>query len=96
MKIEEDLAPEVDEEIKEAYHEIKRKKHAFREEHALKRHRTAYEKNKSMDRLKEVFEEKGLDSSLVEERMRNRSRSKSLAQIKEKREDVGGEMMDED
>ncbi len=48
MKIEDDLAPEVDEEIEEAFHEIKRKKHAFREEHALKRNRTAIQKNKSM------------------------------------------------
>ena len=48
MKIEEDLKPEVDEEIQEAYNEIKRKKHAFREEHALKRNRTTVQKNKSM------------------------------------------------
>jgi hypothetical protein len=39
---------ELDEEIEEAFHEIKRKKHAFREEHALKRNRTAIQKNKSM------------------------------------------------
>lgn len=38
--------------------------------------------------------EKGLDSSLVEERMRNRSRSKSLAEIKKKKGSEG--MMDED
>lgn len=42
------------------------------------------------------MEEKGLDASLVEERMRNRSRSKSLSQIKQKNEDVEGDMMDED
>lgn len=42
------------------------------------------------------MEDKGLDASLVEERMRNRSRSKSLSQIKQKREDVEGDMMDED
>lgn len=52
MKIEEDLAPEVDGEIQEAFHEIKRKKHAFREEHALKRNRTAVQKNKSMEKFK--------------------------------------------
>jgi len=62
----------------------------------LKRYRTAYDKNKSMEKFKEVMGEKGIDTTLVEERMRNRSRSKSLAQIKQKREDVGGDMMDED
>jgi|GEM_PF-3264936 len=35
-----------------------------------------------MEKFKEVMEEKGIDTSLVEERMRNRSRSKSLAKIK--------------
>lgn len=49
-----------------------------------------------MEKFKEVMGEKGIDTTLVEERMRNRSRSKSLAQIKQKREDVGGDMMDED
>ena len=62
----------------------------------MKRYRTAYDKNKSMEKFKEVMGEKGIDTTLVEERMRNRSRSKSLAQIKQKREDVGGDMMDED
>jgi hypothetical protein len=32
----------------------------------LKRYKTAYEKNKSMDKFKEVLEGKGLDASLVE------------------------------
>lgn len=38
-----------------------------------------------MSEFKEVLEEKGLDASLVEDRMRNRSRSRSLAEIKAKR-----------
>jgi len=38
-----------------------------------------------------VLEGQGLDTSLVEERMRNRSRSRSLAEIKAKR---GGDMED--
>ncbi len=43
-----------------------------------------------MDKFKEVLESKGLDASLVEERMRNRSRSKSLADLKKKRESESG------
>jgi thymidine phosphorylase len=78
---------------REAYQDIKRKKHAFREEHALKRGKTALTKNKSMSKFKEVLEGQGLDASLVEERMRNRSRSRSLAEIKAKR---GGDMEDEE
>ena len=58
----------------------------------LKKNKTAHPKNKSISKLKEVFEEKGLDTSLVEERMRNRSRSRSLMAIKAKK----SEMMDED
>ena len=38
--------------------------------------------------MKEVFEEKGLDASLVEQRMRNRSRSRSLMAIKAKKSDM--------
>ena len=53
-------------EVKQAYEEIRRKKHAFREEHALKRNRTAYQKNKSMSKIKETLEEQGLDATLVE------------------------------
>jgi len=49
-----------------------------------------------MDKFKEVLEQKGIDSSLVEERMRNRSRSKSLAEIKKPKEDDDNEMMEED
>lgn len=41
------------------------------------------------------MEEQGLDTSLVEERMRNRSRSKSLADLKQKHED-DGDMLDEE
>ena len=91
MKIE-DEEPLVTDEIQQAYEEIKRKKHAFREEHMLKKNKTAYQKNKSMEDFKNVLEKQGLDASLVEERMRNRSRSKSLAAIKAGR---GGDMEDE-
>ena len=38
-----------------------------------------------MDKFKEVLEAQGLDATLVEERMRNRSRSKSLQAIKAKK-----------
>lgn len=51
----------------------------------MKKSKRAYSKNKSMAKLKEVFEEEGIDPTLVEERMRNRSRSKSLMAIKAKR-----------
>jgi hypothetical protein len=34
--------------MQEAYNEIKRKKHAFREDHALKKNKTAYKKNKTV------------------------------------------------
>ena len=64
LKIE-DEQPLVDGDIKEAYNEIKRKKNVFRDEHALKRGRTAYQKNKSMEDFKEVLEEQGLDATLV-------------------------------
>lgn len=50
----------------EAYQEVKRKKHAFREEHALNRRKTAHVKNKSMNKFKEVLEGQGIDPSLVE------------------------------
>ena len=85
MKIEED-GPLVPEHIQNAYEEIKRKKHAFREQHSLKKNKTAYQKNKSMEKFKEVLEKNGVDPSLVEERMRNRSRSKSLMQIKARKD----------
>ena len=91
MKIE-DEGPLVPEHIQNAYDEIKRKKHAFREQHSLKKNKTAHQKNKSMEKFKEVLENNGVDPSLVEERMRNRSRSRTLAQIKAKR---GGDMEDE-
>lgn len=90
--MEEEEAPLVPENYNEAYQEVKRKKHAFREDHAMKKNRTAYSKNKSMAKMKEVFEEKGIDPSLVEERMRNRSRSRSLIAIKAKK----NQMMDEE
>jgi nucleolar GTP-binding protein len=64
----------------------------FREEHALKRNKTAYQKNKDINDIKETIEEQGLDATLVEERLRNRSRSKSLIAIKNRHSD---EMMDE-
>lgn len=59
----------------------------------MKRNRTAYNKNKDLDNIKEALEEQGLDPTLVEQRLRNRSRSKSLAAIKNKKK---GEMLDED
>lgn len=88
----EDEGPLVPEHIQQAYEEIKRKKHAFRESHSLKKNKTAYQKNKSMEDFKQVLEKQGIDPSLVEERMRNRSRSKSLAEIKARK---GGDMEDE-
>lgn len=42
----------IPEHYQEAYKEVKRKKHAFREDHMLKKNRTAYQKNKSMERMK--------------------------------------------
>lgn len=53
--MEEEEAPLVPENYNEAYQEVKRKKHAFREDHAMKKNRTAYSKNKSMAKMKEVF-----------------------------------------
>ena len=38
-----------------------------------------------MEKFKEVLENQGLDATLVEERMRNRSRSQSLSVIKNKK-----------
>ena len=43
--------------------------------------------------MKEAIEKQGMDATLVEERLRNRSRSKSLFAIKNKGK---GEMVDED
>jgi hypothetical protein len=57
----------------------------FREEHALKKYRTAYKKNKNIDDIKERLEGLNLDPTLVEERLRGRSRSKSLISIKNKK-----------
>jgi hypothetical protein len=54
----------------------------FREEHSLKKYRTAYKKNKDIEDIKEAIEEQGLDASLVEGRLRDRSRSKSLIALK--------------
>ena len=54
----------------------------------LKKNKTAHPKNKSISKLKEVFEEKGLDTSLLEQRMRNRSRSRSLMAIKAKKSEI--------
>ena len=59
LKIEEE-EPLVSDKFQEAYKEVKRKKHAFREEHAMKKGRTAYSKNKPLDEVKEILEEKGL------------------------------------
>ena len=81
LKLEEEQ-PLVDQDIREAYNQIRRKKHVFREEHALKVNKTAYPKNKSINKIKEDIEGQGLDPTLVEERLRNRSRSKSLIAIK--------------
>ena len=54
MKIE-DEGPLVPEHIQNAYEEIKRKKHAFREQHSLKKNKTSVQKNKSMEKFKEVL-----------------------------------------
>lgn len=56
----------VSDEVQRAYQEIKMKKHAFRQEHALKRNKTAHSKNKSMSDIKEIIEQQGLDASLVQ------------------------------
>lgn len=96
LKIEEE-EPLVEEDIQEAYKEIRRKKHVFREEHALKKHQTAYAKNKNIEDIKEALEQQGLDPTLVEERLRNRSRSHSLAVIKRKKSgDMDEELEDEE
>lgn len=86
LKLQEE-EPLVEEDVQEAFHEIRRKKHAFREEHALKRNKTAYQKNKDIEDIKDAIEEQGLDPTLVEERLNNRSRSKSLVAIKNKKRD---------
>ncbi len=52
LKIEDDDAPLVEEDVQEAYKEIRRKKHVFREEHSLKKNRTAYQKNKDIEDVK--------------------------------------------
>ena len=83
----------VEEDVREAFNEIRRKKNVFREEHALKKSRTAHPKLKDINDIKEAIEEQGMDATLVEERLRNRSRSKSLIAIKSKK---GNDMMDED
>lgn len=80
LKIEDEQP--VEEDIQEAFNEIRRKKNVFREEHALKKNKTAHPKLKDMEHIKDVIEEKGMDATLVEERLRNRSRSKSLIAIK--------------
>jgi hypothetical protein len=53
----------------------------------LKKHRTAHKKNKNIEDIKGAIEEQGMDATLVEERLRNRSRSRSLASIKNKKSD---------
>lgn len=83
----------VDGDIQEAFDEIRRKKNVFREEHALKRGRTAHPKNKDINDIKETLEDQGMDATLVEERLRNRSRSKSLMAIKSRKDN---DMMDEE
>lgn len=60
----------------------------------MKRNKTAYKKNKNIDEIKQTLEEQGLDATLVEERLRNRSRSKSLIAIKKAR--PSGDMVDEE
>jgi len=60
----------------------------------MKRYKTAYKKNKDLDQIKQTLEEQGLDATLVEERLRNRSRSKSLIAIKKPR--AAGDMVDEE
>ena len=49
-----------------------------------------------MQDFKEVLEEQGIDPTLVEERMRNRSKSKSLHQIKAKKQRGMVDASDED
>lgn len=51
LKMEEE-GPVVEEGIEEAFEEIRRKKHAFREEHSLKKNKTAYSKNKSISDIR--------------------------------------------
>lgn len=91
LKLEEE-EPLVDADIQDAFKEIRRKKHVFREEHSLKKNRTAYQKRKDVEDVKEAIEEQGLDASKVEERLRNRSRSVSLAALKKGKQSG---MMDE-
>jgi hypothetical protein len=81
LKIE-DEQPLVEEDIQQAFKEIRRKKNVFREEHSLKKNKTAYQKNKDIGKIKDAIEEQGLDATLVEERLRDRSRSKSLIALK--------------
>ena len=93
LKIEDEEGPLVEEDIQQAYTEIRRKKHVFRQEHSLKKYRTAYKKNKDIEDIKEAIQEQGLDATLVEGRLRDRSRSKSLIALKNGKKD---EMIDED
>ncbi len=51
----------------------------------MKKHHNTITKNKDLGKFKQVLEKQGIDSSKVEERMRNRSRSQSLFKIKRKR-----------
>lgn len=51
LKLEEE-EPLVDADIQDAFKEIRRKKHVFREEHSLKKNRTAYQKRKDVDDIK--------------------------------------------
>ncbi len=92
LKIE-DQAPADDQDVKELHSEIRRKRHAFREEHMLNRNNRAHSKIKDLSKMKEAIVEQGLDPTLVEERLRSRSRSKSLFAIKNKK---AGQMLDED
>lgn len=52
LKLEEEDQNQIDPDIKDAYKEIRRKKHVFREEHSMKRYKTAYKKNKDINQIK--------------------------------------------
>ena len=47
LKLEEE-EPLVEHDVQEAFQEIRRKKHVFREEHALKKYQTAHPKLKNI------------------------------------------------
>lgn len=92
----EDDGEEMDPDMLVSLKEVKKKKALFKQEHKLKTSKRAYPKNKPLSEMKEKLEERGLETSKVEERVRNKRKGVKLSDLRREAEEMDLEESDDD